>query len=197
MFRQIESDVLSDSQRGQQSARLKHQRHTVAGRELRRLKHLSLNPDFPLVGRFQADELPEQHRFAAAARSHDDKDFTGVDLKIDAPQYFMPIVTLAKPSDLKPDAPVFSNAWDMVAEGGIAPSRLRFSLIAAKHGMLLESCYVFFPDIHRNYLWFRQNGICHRRYRCQAPHRRFDCDLRDVELRPIMPPAFRQPLPHR
>ena len=115
MLGQIETDVFSDGQRGQQRAGLKNHRHPVTGCDLRRLNRLALNQDFPLVWRLQADELPEQHRLAAATRSHDDEDFAGVDLKINALEHFMSIVTLAKPSDLKPDALPFSKTAHIVA----------------------------------------------------------------------------------
>jgi hypothetical protein len=93
---------------------------------------LALNQDFPLVRRFQADELPEQHRLAAATRSHEDEDFTGVDLKINALEHFMSIVTLAKPSDLKPDAPPFSQASHIVPQRGFVSGRFHFAPTADK-----------------------------------------------------------------
>ena len=42
----------------------------------------------PPSGSIQPDDVLEQNAFAAAARPHDDKNFAGVDLEIDAFEHF-------------------------------------------------------------------------------------------------------------
>ena len=57
----------------------------------------------PASGCFQADEVLEQNALAAAARPHDDKNFAGLDLKINALEHFLAVKTLAQAAHLQAD----------------------------------------------------------------------------------------------
>lgn len=99
MPRQIETDVFRDGQRGEQRAGLEDHGHAVAGGDVRRLNRPACDEDFALVRLFEADNLPEQNGLAAAAGTHDDENFPGVDVEIYAFEHFVSAVALAKPAD--------------------------------------------------------------------------------------------------
>ena len=72
--------------------------------DLRRLDGLAIDEDFAGIGRFEADEVLEQHAFAAAARPHDDKNFARLHLEIKALEHFLPVKTFAQAAHLEADA---------------------------------------------------------------------------------------------
>jgi hypothetical protein len=75
---------------------------------------------------------------------HDDENLTGLGLKIDALEHFTSIVTFAKPSNLKPDAPPFSGAGRIVSLRGLVSGRFHFGLSAVRPIHLSK-----FPLLHK------------------------------------------------
>ena len=96
MFGQIEADVLANGERVEQRAGLKYQRHAVFRGDFRRGDWFAVDEDFTGVGGFQTDEVLEQNAFAGAARSHDDKNFAGLNREINAMQHFLAGKTFAQ-----------------------------------------------------------------------------------------------------
>ena len=64
----------------------------------------AVDQDFAGVRRFEADEMLEQNTFAAAARSHDDKNFPGLDFEVNALEHFLAAKTFAQAAHLQADA---------------------------------------------------------------------------------------------
>ena len=79
-------------------------RHAVLVHDLGRLHRLTADEDFACIRLFQADEMLEQDGLAAAARAHDDEDFTGPDVKVEARQDLLAVETLAQPANLDAEA---------------------------------------------------------------------------------------------
>ncbi len=104
MFRQVKPDIFADSQRIQQRARLKDQRHAIFGGDLLGLNRLVIDEDFPGIRRLQPDEMLEQDAFAAAARPHDDEDFPRLNLEVNALEHFLPVKAFAQAAHLHADA---------------------------------------------------------------------------------------------
>ena len=63
-----------------------------------------VDEDFAGVGQFQADEVLEQDALATAARPHDDKDFPGPDLEINALKHFLAVKTFVQAAHHEADA---------------------------------------------------------------------------------------------
>ena len=61
----------------------------------------AFDQDLAFIGCFQADDVLEQHAFAAAARAHDDEDFAALDLEVDALEHRHAGVALAQAADLR------------------------------------------------------------------------------------------------
>ena len=97
VFRQVKADVFADSQRIQQRAGLEHHRHPIFVHHFRRLNRFALDQNFARVRLLQADEMLEQHAFAAAARSHDDEDLARVDVEIEPLSTSWPLKLLRRP----------------------------------------------------------------------------------------------------
>ena len=76
----------------------------VFGGDFRRLDGFAVDENFPRVRRLQADEMLEQHALAAAARPHDDENFAGLNLEINALEDFLVIKTFAQAAHLEADA---------------------------------------------------------------------------------------------
>ena len=104
VFGEIKPDVFADGERVEQRAGLEHQRHAVFGGDFRRFDGFAVDQNLPGVRRLQADEVLEQNAFAAAARPHDDKNFSGPDIKVNAVEHFLPAETFAQAAHLQADA---------------------------------------------------------------------------------------------
>ena len=101
---EVKPDVFADGERIEQRAGLEDERHAVFGGDFRRLDGFAVDEDFAGVRRFQPDEVLEQNALAAAARPHDDENFAGLDVEINALEHFLAVKTLAQPAHLQADA---------------------------------------------------------------------------------------------
>ena len=101
---QVKPDVFANGQRVKQRAGLKNQRQPVFARDFRRLDGLAIDENFAGIGHFEPDKVFEQHAFTAAARPHDNKNFAGLDLEINAVEHRLPGKTFTQAAHLEADA---------------------------------------------------------------------------------------------
>ena len=101
---QIKADIFAHGQRIEQRAGLEDHRHAVFGGDFRRLNGFAVDENFAGIRRFQADQMLEQNALAAAAGSHDDKDFAGLDLEINALEHFLAVETFPQVAHLQAHA---------------------------------------------------------------------------------------------
>ncbi len=100
MFGQVKPHVFADGERIEERAGLEDERHAVFGGDFRRLDGFAVDEDFARVGRFNPDEVLEQNAFAAAARTHDDEYFAGLDIEINALEHFLAVKALCAAREL-------------------------------------------------------------------------------------------------
>ena len=104
VFAQIKPDIFADGQRTEQSAGLENQRHPVFGGDFRQLNGFAIDENLPFVGRLKSNKMLKQHALATAARPHDDENFSGLNLEINAIEDFLVVETFAQAAHLEADA---------------------------------------------------------------------------------------------
>src|SRR3954453_19480814 len=98
MFAEVKADIFPDAQRIKQCAGLENHGQTVLFHDCGVLDRLRLDEDIPRVRPFQSDDVLEQDAFAAATRSHNDKDFLSLDGEVDPLEDEVALITFAQPS---------------------------------------------------------------------------------------------------
>ena len=81
---EVEADVFADGQGAQQGTGLEDHGHAVFVHDPGRLDGFAFDENLAGIGGFEADDVFEEDALAAAAGTHDDKDFAAPDVEVDA-----------------------------------------------------------------------------------------------------------------
>jgi hypothetical protein len=109
MFAEVEADVFADGEGPEECAGLEDHGHAVFVGDARGLDGFAVEEDFAGVGAFEADEVFEEDAFAAAAGSHDDEYFAGVDVEVETFEDVLAAEAAVEAADLEIDAGVVGS----------------------------------------------------------------------------------------